>query len=454
MTLALSMIVRDSASSLAACLNSVKGTVDEICIADTGSKDETVSIAREFGAKIISIPWGNDFAGARNLALQQVHSDWVLSLDADEQLDPTAQGAISHLLGNPSFDACQVTIRNYVFNLNDRLWDRPAITNNSTFEPARNYPACIEHQNVRLFRRHPEIYFVGRVHESVGPTIISTNRKLGEANFYIHHFGLAADQATRARKNLLYRELGRRKIQEMPANAQAFFELGLVELDNFANPSEAQSLFERACTLNPRFALAWFFQGVAFLRLEKTADSLRCLKQAEALSLRTALVYEFTGDASYIARQFPAAKENYQKALCQEPENPHLLSKLGLALVRMGKAQQGVARIHAAVLLQPNLPDPHDRLIQALVALDQFNEAAGAAEHKLSSVVPLTDRDFLRAASLWAKAKNLPKASSVLEAGLHLHPQSTKLQSALAEIHEKSVCSTMEQFSHQKLGSP
>ena len=72
---------------------------------------------------------------------------------------------------------------------------------------------------------------------------------------------MAGDEAGQARKNTLYRELGRQKISEMPDNAQAHFELGLLEMDNFHNFADAQQLFERARTLNPRFGLAWFFEG-------------------------------------------------------------------------------------------------------------------------------------------------------------------------------------------------
>src|SRR5271154_6187248 len=66
--IARSMIVRDSAATLRACLESVRGVADEIVIADTGSTDDTLAIAREFGARTIEIPWENDFAGARNHA--------------------------------------------------------------------------------------------------------------------------------------------------------------------------------------------------------------------------------------------------------------------------------------------------------------------------------------------------------------------------------------------------
>src|SRR5690606_28118797 len=124
---------------------------------------------------------------------------------------------------------------------------------------AQPYSAYVEHENVRLFRRQPEIRFVGRVHESVGPSIEASGLALDRADLRIHHFGLAADPETRARKNRFYRDLGRKKVQEMPGNAQAHFELGLVELDNFHNDAEALRCFERACRLNPRLSVAWFF---------------------------------------------------------------------------------------------------------------------------------------------------------------------------------------------------
>jgi tetratricopeptide (TPR) repeat protein len=448
MTLALSMIVRNAASTLPACLKSTDGFVDELCIADTGSTDDTIAIAQHFGARVISIPWNNDFSAARNLALEQVHSDWVLSLDADELLDPLARQALPKLLDN-SFDAYQVTIRNYVLSLNERLWDRPAIANITEFEPAKQYPAYVEHQNVRLLRRHPDIFFVGRVHESVGPRILSTNRKLEEANFHIHHFGLAADQATRANKNLLYRDLGRQKIQEMPDNPQAFLELGLVELDNFGDPAEAHRLFARACDLNPKLALAWFFQGVALLRLDQPHESLSCFNRARNRGMNTPILSEFTGDAAYSARQFTIAKENYRAALRLDPENASLLSKLGLTLVRLGKHEQGLTRIRAAVFLHPDLPELHDRLIQGLVAVSLLEDAARAASEKLNSVPHPSDTDFLRAASLWAKLQNWTVASSILHAGILRYPSSLKLRRALTEVEVAAESSKMEQFSSQ-----
>ena len=74
----------------------------------------------------------------------------------------------------------------YVRSVTDRLWDRPATPNRSPFIPAEAYPAYVDHQNVRLFRRAHAIRFIGRVHESVGPSIEAAGLKLGDASLLRH----------------------------------------------------------------------------------------------------------------------------------------------------------------------------------------------------------------------------------------------------------------------------
>ena len=97
-TVGLSMIVKNEAQTLGHCLQSVSGVVSQIVVADTGSTDNTADIAREFGATVISVPWENHFANARNAALALMQTDWVLVLDADEELDDEARNQIPNLL--------------------------------------------------------------------------------------------------------------------------------------------------------------------------------------------------------------------------------------------------------------------------------------------------------------------------------------------------------------------
>ena len=432
------MIVRDAAATLAACLESVRGIVDEIMVADTGSTDETIAIARQYHAQVIRVAWTDDFAAARNEALKAVKSDWVLVLDADERLDASAASQIRGLLGEESTAAYQVTVRNYVLSLGDRIWDRAAKPNDSKFPFARNYPAYVEQESVRLFRHLEEIYFIGRVHESVGSRILATHGKLGHAPFCIHHFGLVADAETRAHKNLFYRRLGREKLREWPQSAQAHLELGLVELDGFGNLEEALELFERACRLDPRFGEAWFFRGLTLTKLRRMRDALKCLLEAERQGHLSSLVYETQGDAHYHLKEYSRACENYDRALHRNAGSPLLESKLGLAVMRAGNVERGLGLIRQAAESKPGARELHDRLILSLVWLERVEEAGAAAEAKLETIEHPDAMDYLRAASLWARLKNWERAAAILQVGLKQYPSDITLGRSLSEVRRTS----------------
>lgn len=82
----LSMIVRDEEQVLKGALGSAKGIVESLCVLDTGSKDKTIEVAAKAGAVVGHFEWINDFGKARQVALNMTNADWVLVLDADEEL--------------------------------------------------------------------------------------------------------------------------------------------------------------------------------------------------------------------------------------------------------------------------------------------------------------------------------------------------------------------------------
>lgn len=84
----LCMIVRNEERHLARCLESAMTWVDQAVVVDTGSTDRTIKIAQGFGARVVTRPWRDDFAEARNHALDLADGDWLLVLDADEELGP------------------------------------------------------------------------------------------------------------------------------------------------------------------------------------------------------------------------------------------------------------------------------------------------------------------------------------------------------------------------------
>lgn len=436
--LAFSMIVRNAARDLPQCLESVRGVVDEMVVADTGSTDDTIAVARAAGAYVVSIPWENDFAKARNRALTELRlhtaADWVLTLDADEMLDSYAAEAIAPLLRSDEYAGYTVPIRNYFRSLNTRIWDCAAVENDGRLPESRQFPAFVAHGNVRLFRCDPDIYFVARVHESVGPRILELGRKVRQCDLVIHHFGSAADQETMARKNMVYRELGREKVREMPENAQAHFELGLLEFDNFHDYAAACSCFSRACEINPRLSVAWLFLGLTRLRLKSYDEALVALQKCERLGYTAALLAETKGDVFYNAGRFRESSRCYERALRKSAGNAVIESKLGLSLLRAGRKDKGMFLLRGAPAKQPEMGELHDRLVQAFVWLSDLAEAAAAAERKLEKCSVLTPSDFLRPASIRAQLGETERAVSLAKRGLAAFPQFPRLLTILAEL--------------------
>jgi glycosyltransferase involved in cell wall biosynthesis len=94
--LSVTVITLNEAGRLRACLESV-AWADEIVVVDAESQDKTVAVAREFTDRVWVRPWPG-FAAQKNFALEQATGDWVLSLDADEEVSSELRTEIEALL--------------------------------------------------------------------------------------------------------------------------------------------------------------------------------------------------------------------------------------------------------------------------------------------------------------------------------------------------------------------
>ena len=82
--------LRRAIASMACC--------DEIVVVDSGSCDRTVEIAREMGARVVTRAW-TGYADQKNFAAEQASHDWILSLDADEEVSPKLADSIREIRG-------------------------------------------------------------------------------------------------------------------------------------------------------------------------------------------------------------------------------------------------------------------------------------------------------------------------------------------------------------------
>jgi glycosyltransferase involved in cell wall biosynthesis len=97
------VIARNEELNLPRCLRSVSWA-DEIIVVDNNSTDHTREIAAEFGAKVFSIEW-KGFGQAKQEALTRASGEWILSIDADEEVSDSLAAEIRDLLGNGTANA-------------------------------------------------------------------------------------------------------------------------------------------------------------------------------------------------------------------------------------------------------------------------------------------------------------------------------------------------------------
>jgi len=100
MTLSVAIVAMDEEANIGRTLESVKWA-DEIVLVDSGSKDRTCDIAREYGARVIVEPW-RGYVAQKQYAIDLCTKDWVLLLDADEEISPGLADEIRKALSDPN----------------------------------------------------------------------------------------------------------------------------------------------------------------------------------------------------------------------------------------------------------------------------------------------------------------------------------------------------------------
>ena len=147
------MIVKNEEKNIERALGWAKNVAFEQIVVDTGSTDRTVELAEKMGAKVYHFEWINDFAAAKNYAMDLAKGNWIAILDADEYMTPEDAGELLATLKKIQADPvrskeCDAITCTFV-NLDEN--------GNTIF--------IISHQ--RVFRNKPHLRFKGRIHETI-----------------------------------------------------------------------------------------------------------------------------------------------------------------------------------------------------------------------------------------------------------------------------------------------
>jgi glycosyltransferase involved in cell wall biosynthesis len=247
--LALVVIARDEGSRIARLLDSVRPWVDDMLVLDTGSRDDTVQVARACGARVESFTWCDDFAAARNQALALAGADWHLVLDADEWL----------ISGGEALQALRLTAPDFVGVL--QLRDQ--------FDLAAGRQA---EAIAWLSRVLPgPVRYEGRVHEQPRHDLPVKRLPLVAG-----HDGYGAERL--ADKRGRNRRLLQQALAEAPDDAYLWYQLGK-DCAVYDEHDAAESAFAQACASPGAEASAWWLDLVS-----RRLYALKCLgRHADAM---------------------------------------------------------------------------------------------------------------------------------------------------------------------------
>jgi len=186
-TLSITIITKNEADRIEACLQSVADWADEIILLDSGSTDDTIAIARRYTDKVFETDWPG-YGIQKQRALDKASCDWVFSLDADERITPELREDIDKALStDTSFSAFKMP------------W---AVT---IYGKCLNYGKSGRHV-LKMFKREGAKFSDDQVHEYIIPAPGKTGKLKGRLLHYTHR-----DYGHALYKNAHYAWLGSQK---------------------------------------------------------------------------------------------------------------------------------------------------------------------------------------------------------------------------------------------------
>jgi len=271
------LIIKDEAQWLPGCLASIQQIAGEIIVVDTGSKDESLTIAQQYGAKIFKFDWQDDFAAARNFSLEQATGNWILVLDADEKISSQDHNHIINLIRQPATSptAYKLLTRNYTNRNNLVGWQ----ANPGDYPKEESGCGWIPSIKVRLWSNHPQIRFSYPVHELVEPALERLDIEPLALPVVIHHYGKLDDAAAR-KKGEKYFQIGWQKLESMDNNARIPLRELAIQAGMLGKFAEAAVLWQRFLDLDPKNCEALLNLGTALFSTGKIKQALAAVKKA------------------------------------------------------------------------------------------------------------------------------------------------------------------------------
>jgi tetratricopeptide (TPR) repeat protein len=224
--LSVAMIVRNEEETLPDSIASVRSVADEIVVLDTGSTDQTVAVARRLGVTVANMPWGDSFSAARNCCLGLVGGDWVLWLDAGEQLNGQSAAELRRFIDHEANPRKAYAL----------------LVEASPLDPAASAEQVAR---TRLVPNRPALRFEGRVRESLEPSLKAAGLTIATSPGRILCHPRQHDPALKVIKAKRDLALATKEIAEKGESARLLLAMGEA-YSHLGSPEQARGTFRRA----------------------------------------------------------------------------------------------------------------------------------------------------------------------------------------------------------------
>ncbi|ADL08327.1 glycosyltransferase family 2 protein [Thermosediminibacter oceani] len=266
--LSICMIVKDEEKNLDRCLSSLKPLVDsglaELIIVDTGSKDDTISIAKKYTDKVFLHPWQGSFSEARNYSISLAQGEYIFIIDADEELEPEGVNELIETFNSDGY------WKYSTYTLKVKNFSNVELTKYSI-----NTQALI-------FKNDGTFYYEGSVHNQPMYKL-----PIKHLDAVVLHYGyIMADEEVREKKFKRTATLLKKELAKDPHNIYYRFQLSVSygmygdEKEALRHVQQYMEILENKEVVTPRELMYYAHAARVYLRNLMYDDALRICDKA------------------------------------------------------------------------------------------------------------------------------------------------------------------------------
>ena len=369
------MIVKNEEKNLRRALSWGKEIMWEQIVVDTGSTDQTVSIAEEMGAKVFHFQWIDDFSSAKNYAIEKAQGDWIVFLDADEYLSPADTQKLPTLLDELNHTLCDTIAASWI-QVNGKECIVQGQSDGkmdwlTTISADGSSSFALAGTQIRIFRNRPGLRYHGRVHEKLYqdnslPSCADATKELA-----ILHTGYAPDELIEKNKVQRNIALVKKELETNPHNYQMLTYLG-------------DSYFQQK---NYEESAHWYEQAVLFMPEDLEENNI----QATMIFKHLLLIYFKQNDEEIILN-------TYNRSINHFPKDADYDYLMGRRQTDKDNYQEGVQYLLRALSLmdQHNCPSSlllSRNLLSAWDLLIKCHYENGSLNHCTNCAITLLKAD-------------------------------------------------------------